>query len=200
MDRGAKCRWFRRASNSGKVFGLFQGANISHHLLVVFVVAGYDYPSGCRSTHVKGCELLRHFPYGIGSLHPKLPRPFLAQQQQSRRKFPRRYNRSACRSGEFGWHYLGGYIQSRIRTQVSRQFRRENIATTWLTFFRYNPTLIATCCCNVTCIFFVLWLGLWMKNENRKRNKEQGVNLRAEDVDIRSLDDGQKSSNWRYFT
>lgn len=39
-----------------------------------------------------------------------------------------------------------------------------------------------------------------MKNENRKRNKEQGVNLRAEDVDIRSLDDGQKSSNWRYFT
>ncbi|QDS71927.1 hypothetical protein FKW77_000640 [Venturia effusa] len=65
---------------------------------------------------------------------------------------------------------------------------------------RYNPTLIATCCCNVTCIFFVLWLGLWMKNENRKRNKEQGVNLRAEDVDIRSLEDGQKSSNWRYFT
>lgn len=39
-----------------------------------------------------------------------------------------------------------------------------------------------------------------MKNENRKRNKEQGVDLRAEDVDIRSLDDGQKSANWRYFT
>jgi len=39
-----------------------------------------------------------------------------------------------------------------------------------------------------------------MKRENLRRNREQGVNLRAEDVDIRTLDKGQESDNWRWFT
>jgi len=65
---------------------------------------------------------------------------------------------------------------------------------------RYTPTLIATCCCNAVCIIFTLGLGLYMKHENMRRNKEQGINLRAEDVDIRTLDKGQDSVNWRWFT
>ncbi|KAK6382112.1 hypothetical protein LTS17_003997 [Exophiala oligosperma] len=64
----------------------------------------------------------------------------------------------------------------------------------------YVPTLIATSCCNVTCIVFTLALGLYMKRENARRNKEQGVIMKAEDVDTDTLQDGEKSPNWRYFT
>lgn len=64
----------------------------------------------------------------------------------------------------------------------------------------YRPTLIATCCCNVTSISFTLWMGIWMKRQNAKRNAEQGVVIRAEDVDTSSLVDGEKSANWRFFT
>ncbi|KAK5046616.1 hypothetical protein LTR84_007377 [Exophiala bonariae] len=64
----------------------------------------------------------------------------------------------------------------------------------------YVPTLIATSACNVTCIAFTLYMGLYMKRENAKRNKEQGVVLRAEDVNTSELEDGQDSFNWRYFT
>jgi hypothetical protein len=64
----------------------------------------------------------------------------------------------------------------------------------------YRPTLIATSCCNVISICFVLGMGLWMKNENRKRNREQGVVIRAEDVATDSLSDGEQSPEWRFFT
>lgn len=65
---------------------------------------------------------------------------------------------------------------------------------------QYVPTLAATAACAATCIVFTLGLGLWMKNENRRRNKEQGINLKAEDVDTDMLQDGEKSPNWRWFT
>lgn len=65
---------------------------------------------------------------------------------------------------------------------------------------KYIPTLIVTAACNVTCIFFTLALGIWMKLENRKRNKQQGVNIRAEDIRTDQLADGEKSEMWRYFT
>ncbi|KAG4416266.1 hypothetical protein IFR04_010612 [Cadophora malorum] len=65
---------------------------------------------------------------------------------------------------------------------------------------KYIPTLIATSCCNAVCICFVLYLGLWMKRENVRRNKEQGVNLRAEDIDTDMLPDGENSEHWRYST
>ncbi|OCL10656.1 MFS general substrate transporter [Glonium stellatum] len=64
----------------------------------------------------------------------------------------------------------------------------------------YIPTLIVTSCCNVTCIFFTLWLGGWMKWENRRRNREMGTKLRAEDVHTDELKDGENSKKWRYFT
>ncbi|TQB68051.1 hypothetical protein MPDQ_004140 [Monascus purpureus] len=65
---------------------------------------------------------------------------------------------------------------------------------------KYAPTLIATSCCNGVCIVFTLVLGLWMKRENARRNREQGVQLRAGDVDTRELADGENSPQWRYFT
>ncbi|KAF7553142.1 hypothetical protein G7Z17_g3851 [Cylindrodendrum hubeiense] len=65
---------------------------------------------------------------------------------------------------------------------------------------KYIPTLILTCCCNVTAMTFVLILGGWMKLENRRRNKAQGVNLRAQDVDTSELPDGEKSPKFRFFT
>lgn len=39
-----------------------------------------------------------------------------------------------------------------------------------------------------------------MKRENARRDKEQGVVIRAEDVNTSELEDGQHSFNWRYFT
>lgn len=65
---------------------------------------------------------------------------------------------------------------------------------------KYLPTLYATAACNVTCIAFTLWLGMWMKMENRRRDKKMGVKVRAEDVRTSELVDGEKSEMWRYFT
>ncbi|KAL6404268.1 high-affinity nicotinic acid transporter [Ilyonectria robusta] len=65
---------------------------------------------------------------------------------------------------------------------------------------KYIPTLILTCCCNVIAMTSILILGGWMKLENRRRNKAQGVNLRAQDVDTSELPDGEKSPKFRFFT
>ncbi|KAI1341844.1 major facilitator superfamily domain-containing protein [Xylariaceae sp. FL0016] len=64
---------------------------------------------------------------------------------------------------------------------------------------RYVPTLAATAGCNVTCITFTLWLGLWMRMENRRKDKEQNVVLRAEDVETQQLQEGENDPLWRYF-
>lgn len=65
---------------------------------------------------------------------------------------------------------------------------------------KYIPTLIATAACNVTCICFTLWLGGWMKMENRRRDAQQGVRVRAGDVRTSELGDGEESEKWRFFT
>ncbi|RSL53837.1 hypothetical protein CEP51_014814 [Fusarium floridanum] len=65
---------------------------------------------------------------------------------------------------------------------------------------KYIPTLILTCCCNVIAMTGIVILGGWMKMENRRRNKVQGVNLRAQDVDTSELPDGEKSPKFRFFT
>ncbi|KAF9895266.1 hypothetical protein FE257_000168 [Aspergillus nanangensis] len=64
---------------------------------------------------------------------------------------------------------------------------------------KYIPTLVATCCCNAVCIVFVTGLGLWMRLENRRKDKEQGVKLRAGAVATSQLNEGEKSAQWRYF-
>lgn len=65
---------------------------------------------------------------------------------------------------------------------------------------RYIPTLVGTAACNVTCIFFTLWMGSWMRAENRRRDREQGVTLKAGDVDMCDMGElGTKDPRWRYF-
>ncbi|KAE8447772.1 hypothetical protein EG329_010166 [Mollisiaceae sp. DMI_Dod_QoI] len=63
---------------------------------------------------------------------------------------------------------------------------------------KYLPTLIATAISLGICICCTLFLGLWMKADNRRRNKEQGVNLGPGDVDTEGLTDGEKSPQWRW--
>ncbi|KAK6210800.1 hypothetical protein LQW54_005848 [Pestalotiopsis sp. IQ-011] len=65
---------------------------------------------------------------------------------------------------------------------------------------RYVPCLIATACCNVICIGFTLWLGLWMKRENKRRDEQAGSVLLPGDVDTRELENGEDDAKWRYFT
>ncbi|ETS86034.1 hypothetical protein PFICI_04059 [Pestalotiopsis fici W106-1] len=65
---------------------------------------------------------------------------------------------------------------------------------------RYVPCLIATACCNVVCIGFTLWLGLWMKRENNRRDAQAGAVLLPGDVDTRELENGEDDAKWRYFT
>ncbi|KAM5379639.1 hypothetical protein ACJZ2D_003833 [Fusarium nematophilum] len=65
---------------------------------------------------------------------------------------------------------------------------------------QYIPTLVLTCCSNVIAMARILTLGGWMKLENRRRNRAQGVNLRAQDVDISDLTEGGKSPKFRFFT
>ncbi|KAK2810574.1 hypothetical protein FQN50_002831 [Emmonsiellopsis sp. PD_5] len=64
---------------------------------------------------------------------------------------------------------------------------------------KYIPTLVATCCCNAAAILSIGFLGIWMRMENRKRDREQGVRIKAGDVDTSELIDGEKSPEWRYF-
>ncbi|KAL1964151.1 hypothetical protein VTN77DRAFT_7239 [Rasamsonia byssochlamydoides] len=65
---------------------------------------------------------------------------------------------------------------------------------------KYIPTLAVTAACAATSIIFVLGFGLWMKHDNRRRDREQGVHIRAEDVDTGLLNDYEKDINWRWFT
>lgn len=48
-------------------------------------------------------------------------------------------------------------------------------------------------------IVITLSLGYYMKWDNARRNKEQGVNLKAKDVFTYDLVDGQKDLNWRWM-
>ncbi|KAF2792887.1 MFS general substrate transporter [Melanomma pulvis-pyrius CBS 109.77] len=65
---------------------------------------------------------------------------------------------------------------------------------------KYVPTLAATAACNVVCIATTLCLGIWMKMENRSRDRQQGVKVRPEEVNTGELGDGEESEMWRYFT
>ncbi|OJJ68433.1 hypothetical protein ASPBRDRAFT_133237 [Aspergillus brasiliensis CBS 101740] len=64
---------------------------------------------------------------------------------------------------------------------------------------KYIPTLVATCCCNGVCIVVVSALGLWMRRENGRRDRQQGRRVRPGEVDTRQLADGESSPDWRYF-
>ncbi|KAI1880537.1 hypothetical protein JX265_000777 [Neoarthrinium moseri] len=65
---------------------------------------------------------------------------------------------------------------------------------------KYAPCLIATACCNAVCICFTLWLGVWMKQDNKRKDQEQGRVLKAENVDTSRLEGGDAAHDWRWFT
>lgn len=64
----------------------------------------------------------------------------------------------------------------------------------------YRPTLITTSACNITCIICTLWLGLWMKIENRRRDKIQRQQGGVQQVDTSDNVHGEDDPSWRYFT
>lgn len=42
-------------------------------------------------------------------------------------------------------------------------------------------------------------MGIYMRIENRRRNKVQGVNITAADIDTQILGEGAKSPSFRYM-
>lgn len=62
----------------------------------------------------------------------------------------------------------------------------------------YWPTLTVTCCCNFVCIIATLFMGMYMRRDNVRKNKEQMRALRAEDVDTSAIED-ESSPDFRYF-
>lgn len=64
---------------------------------------------------------------------------------------------------------------------------------------KYIPTLVATCACNGVCIVATGFMGAWMRIENRRRDRMQGVSLHAGQVETSQLAEGEKSPEWRYF-
>lgn len=51
----------------------------------------------------------------------------------------------------------------------------------------------------VLSISYLRSMGMWMRMENRKRNRAQGVNLRPEDVKTEELAAGPDSPFFRYM-
>ncbi|KAL4930432.1 MFS transporter/fungal specific transcription factor domain-containing protein [Aspergillus undulatus] len=64
---------------------------------------------------------------------------------------------------------------------------------------KYIPTLVATCACNGVCIVATSFMGVWMRVENRRRDRQQGVRIRAGEIETSLLVDGERSPEWRYF-
>lgn len=42
-------------------------------------------------------------------------------------------------------------------------------------------------------------MGLWMRFENRRRDREQGLRLREGQVETSQIQEGEDSPEWRYF-
>ncbi|KAF7306899.1 MFS general substrate transporter [Mycena indigotica] len=64
---------------------------------------------------------------------------------------------------------------------------------------KYVPALATSAAFGGFCLILVAGTGIWMRRENARRNREQGVNLQAKDVDTSNLSQGTKSPLWRYM-
>lgn len=65
---------------------------------------------------------------------------------------------------------------------------------------RYIPTLVATASCNVVSIMFTLALGIWMRRDNKRKDRVHNVVLRAGDIHMSAMCDlGTSDPKWRYF-
>lgn len=64
---------------------------------------------------------------------------------------------------------------------------------------KYIPALATSAAFGGLCLLLVASTGIYMRIENRRRNKDQGVNITAADVDTEVLGDGPKSPSFRYM-
>ncbi|KAK7468863.1 hypothetical protein VKT23_003363 [Stygiomarasmius scandens] len=65
---------------------------------------------------------------------------------------------------------------------------------------KYVPALATSAAFGGLCLCLVAGTGIWMRWENRKRNREQGTgNLTAADVPTETLGEGPKSPSFRYM-
>ncbi|XP_006454315.1 hypothetical protein AGABI2DRAFT_175913 [Agaricus bisporus var. bisporus H97] len=64
---------------------------------------------------------------------------------------------------------------------------------------KYLPALITCAVSGAICFIVVAGIGLWMRLDNRKRNKAQGVAIRPQDVKTENLAAGPESPLFRYM-
>ena len=64
---------------------------------------------------------------------------------------------------------------------------------------KYLPALITTAAFGGCGIVLTLGLGLWMIWDNKRRDRVQGVHLRAKDIPTENLQDGPASDCFRWF-
>ncbi|KAH6673302.1 major facilitator superfamily domain-containing protein [Halenospora varia] len=64
---------------------------------------------------------------------------------------------------------------------------------------RYEMASIICACFGFAGSALALALGFWMKWDNSRRNRAQGIVLKAGDVPTTELKDGQKSEGWRWM-
>lgn len=64
---------------------------------------------------------------------------------------------------------------------------------------KYVPALATSAAFGGVCLILVSSMGIYMRIENRRRNKVQGVNITAADIDTQILGEGAKSPSFRYM-
>lgn len=64
---------------------------------------------------------------------------------------------------------------------------------------RYEMASIICACFGFAGMAITLSLGFWMRWDNRRRDKAQGVVLKAGDVATSELKRGQKDPKWRWM-
>lgn len=64
---------------------------------------------------------------------------------------------------------------------------------------KFEPALIGTACFGGCGAIVTTGLGLWMMWDNKRRDKKQGVKVKARDVPTSLLRDGPKSDDFRWY-
>ncbi|KAF9453849.1 MFS general substrate transporter [Macrolepiota fuliginosa MF-IS2] len=64
---------------------------------------------------------------------------------------------------------------------------------------RYLPALITSAVSGAICFILVAGLGAWMRLENRRRNRAQGINIKPQDVKTENLGAGPDSPLFRFM-
>ena len=64
---------------------------------------------------------------------------------------------------------------------------------------KYLPALITTAAFGGTGIILTVCLGMWMIWDNKKRDRRQGIHVKAKDIPTEHLQDGPASDTFRWF-